>query len=426
MMAQKMVAWVVKSFDNMTIEGESVYSGLFTGWRCTSWINTVLNHVYMMCAKRSFERLNGYNPIIDFDGTGDDVDTSISSVKDACRFYHVMLKMGYEDNAIKQLVTKGPHEFMRCIYIEDKVYNCLNRALPGFICGDLERTGADAAQRLMSGFINIGMLVRRGLSSKLGKALEKCVIKRWGRFKHKEVYENISKCVIHASREQGGMGVPDEDGNLWVLEQSIPTPRKEAIKMKATKWDMTRDGVLDSLRELTELGIENEYNEEKVREMAVDSYSFDDINRALVGALDNDEFINYWTFNAKVTGKSEVKQKTDYSLLGQFLREASMGDMDKVLKIVEKYDRLSVLLPFTKVSKGKLETMVDDNGYALVDASDLTLDIRNAIRCPDWATSTITRYTKYKVAVREWDASQAKDLGCILLNTYAELYQHKM
>jgi len=56
----KMIEWVTESFDMMVIkadENNELYTrlvrGLLSGWRCTSWINSVLNVAYLYNAIQS-------------------------------------------------------------------------------------------------------------------------------------------------------------------------------------------------------------------------------------------------------------------------------------------------------------------------------------------------------------------------------------
>lgn len=73
------IKWLVESFDHMVIIDKQggrhqIHSGLYSGWRGTTWINTVLNDAYVFVARESFRNLYGYDPIVMKDGTGDDLD----------------------------------------------------------------------------------------------------------------------------------------------------------------------------------------------------------------------------------------------------------------------------------------------------------------------------------------------------------------
>jgi hypothetical protein len=423
---QAMVKWVVKSFENMTIEGTKVNSGLFTGWRCTSWINTVLNHVYMACAIRSFERKHGYFPIKDYEGTGDDVDITLVSEGDAYKLYSIMINMGYEENEIKQLVTRHNHEFMRCIYTSDSVLNCINRALPAFICGDLERTGADVAERLHSGFVNVAMLERRGLNPVVCKALERCVVGRWGRFKRDEVYKPMSPCVIHGDKRDGGMGVPDQKGRIWRLKEPVPHIDRDKVILRARKYDMTREAVKKGIRELAQLGIDAEANEEKISEMAMDSVDTASVNRALTEYMGSDEFVSFWTHKTEVIAYEERNTDKDDGELLAWLQSMGNRNIDKIYSAITRFDKLATLLPFTKVTKKRLNQILLTGQFDLHNASDLTFDQRVSVTCPEWVYSSIIRYCKYRVAIRDWDLETGRYKGECIINSYMSIYNMMM
>jgi hypothetical protein len=424
-LAQRMVRWVVLSFENMTIDGEAVNSGLYSGWRCTSWVNTVLNHVYMACAVECFRRKHGYLPIKDYEGTGDDVDITMLDAGDAYRLYDIMMEMGYEDNEIKQLVTKKCHEFMRMIYTSNKIYSCVNRALPGFVCGDLERTGASPEDSLKSGYINIAMLLRRGLSKTVCLALEQCVVKRYGRFKNKDgEYEPMSKCLLHAHVDDGGFGIPDEKGRIWRLQNKIKKPDSHAIQMKATKYDMTRQQIFDSINELEELGVKCQYSEEKVKEMAMASISMEGVNRAMVDYMNSEEFVKYWTFTSEVVSYDTMEEFDNKPLLIGWLESMDLPTSEEGYREIVKFDKLCVMLAFSKTSRNELaEMMASTNGYDYISAVDFTVDQRYANLVPEWANSAISRYCRTMVLTRQWTREESEQNAKEILCTYSKAYR---
>jgi hypothetical protein len=427
-MAQRIVKWVMVSFEKMTIQTKTVRSGLFTGWRCTSWINTVLNNVYISCAVKSFERMYGYYPIQVYEGTGDDVDMTLCDSRDAYRFYEIMGFMGYEENEIKQMVTDTKHEFMRLIYTKDRVLGCINRALPAFVCGDLERTGADAVETLRSGHVNAALLQRRGLDPGVCKALEMCICARWGRYKStiEGEYIPISKCVLHSSELDGGMGIPDEEGQIWRLKDPVPKVTRDAVNVTAKHYNMTRDAIVRKLGEFDELDIPYEFDEQKIREMAVDSYDTAAIDRALVSHYDSPEYNKYWTHESDVISKEKLNDETDISLLSDWLNDECRKEVDTSDKRIVHFDQLSTLMKFSTLRKEDLAERLCGSEEDILGAANLKIDIRAANLVPEFAYSSISKYCKHKVLKRVWTVEEAQSKAIILINTYKDIFPHML
>lgn len=391
-------------------------------------MNTVLNDVYMRCCVVCFERLYGRNPVKDYQGTGDDVDMTLQSAEDGYKMYDIMLKMGYEDNEIKQLVTPHMHEFMRTIYTKNSVYTCINRALPAFICGDLERTGGDIEDKLKTGYINVAMLNRRGLSDDICRVLELCIINRYGRYKNTNTgnYEPISKHVLHAKVEQGGLGIPDSNNEFWVLEKNVPRSAIDQLRVKAVSYDMTRREVYNMINNMSRLGIDAEYNEERVKEMAVDSIDFSSMNRQLVSIMDSDDFEDYWRFECKVIAKEALSCEEDISTINMWIESLTCEDVDRSIRRITRFDQLCTGLPFTKLSKDEFSRILDGGQYDYITASDFSVDQRSANMVPEWVMSSVTMLCKHWLLNRAMTLDKAVMFSNNAMYTYMKVFGSNM
>jgi hypothetical protein len=399
--------WVKESFLGMSLIDESgehaLNSGLFTGWRCTTWINTVLNNVYMNIALMSYQRLYGTNPILSYEGEGDDVDIVMASAADVVRFYDVCYMCGFEATDIKQLMSKEQHEFLRITYKGGTYRACINRALPGYICGDLERGGANAPQRLMSNWTTIQMMKRRGLSSRLCRVLCDVSKQHWGRLVTDEGYITIPDHYIHGIQEQGGMGIPDQNGKLWVMGESLPDVFDvDAIRFETKDCFATEDYVSVVRGELSREGIALNVPRNVVREMAVASLDADSVTRAVVGHIDVKDVAR--TFRRPVTivrkEDSFVESKdSDYEVgfrgLIQFLRSGG----DRLARVeLNKLSRYKGLLSYTEDKEVAVRKLAP-NCIEPEKALNIKFNIYDMARLPEWVASEIKNKLEEEVAM---------------------------
>jgi hypothetical protein len=364
-----------------------------------------------------------------FMGVGDDVDSKVEESRDAYRFFELMLKMGYDDNEIKQLLTRDQHEFLRVIYYNTGMYTCINRSLPGYICGDMERGGADAEERLRSGFVNIHLLRRRGLEDEVCRVLEKCSIARWGRIKTdkgKGGYVNLSKYVIHGAVEDGGLGIPDSEGCIWELEDKVPKGVLKGIRMRSTNYDLTREMVMKKIDDLSLLGMNPRFKKEDIEEFAKASHETESLNRAMHELINREDVRAYWTFKTNVVRKRRFKADYNEQLLRTFIKTVDSYEVKRANKIIGRYAALKNFVQFTDGSKRDLERSMAEHGENIIDADELTLDIRAAIICPEWVVSRATEFCKYMVFCRMLSKHEAKDLGSDLLFTYHKTFKDVM
>lgn len=219
------INWIVDSFFNMMVrDGDSIHSvtaGLFTGWRGTTWINSVACQAYVYVGARAAVRMYGSLDIRYFEGAGDDVLIKFGSAVDAFRFYKCMKLSGYDMQSIKQMASHRKTEFLRVLSVGNSLYCCINRVLPNFICGDLERSNPTLLERVGGAYATIKMMSRRGLSPNVVKCLYKSYMDKWMRVKIGDEYKDIDRTVLHAAKELGGLGIPDEDGLIWYTTKRV-------------------------------------------------------------------------------------------------------------------------------------------------------------------------------------------------------------
>jgi hypothetical protein len=417
------IKWLITSFDKMEIEGHRVESGLYSGWRGTTWINTVLNHCYMLTAEMSFQRRYGYKPIEKFEGRGDDVDCKVAKPEVAYKFYEVMKDMGYEDNEIKQLVTDELHEFLRVIYTNEGIYTCLNRVLPGYVCGDLERGGANAEERIRANYVNIYMLNKRGLSSDICKVLEKCNIARWGRVLDDERYEVISPYVLHGRVEDGGLGIPDINGSIWRLATPVPRRIMDSITLKSVKYDLSREEVYEKLDELVVLGCKRKRNIEKdIQEFAVSSHDFDSLTRAMLDYVGSGEFKEYWSHKTTILERNILDIGVDEDLMREWLMHSDDEEIKRANRMISQYGALKSYLRFTDTSEEELAEKMCGSSVNVRDAERFKIDIRVAVRAPEWVVSAVQNYFRSLVFSGEIILEEGIRMAEIVVHTYTVIF----
>lgn len=200
-------------------------NGLYSGWRGTSFINSVLNQCYVACAMKSFARMYHYDPIVFLDHGGDDLVNAMNNPKDTYRMLVVMEKMQYEAQKIKQMIGLEA-EFFRVAYTLKGAHGSPTRALARFIAGNWESTGNIPLRERLTGLMDqMAKIVRRGYDRGAGDVLLALSISHWARTKSGDEWLSLPAVAIHGCEEQGGLGVPDAEDCVWVLDKPILASR---------------------------------------------------------------------------------------------------------------------------------------------------------------------------------------------------------
>lgn len=218
--------WIIDSFDKMRIldpmgNAHSIKSGLYSGWRSTTWINSVACQAYIHVGVQTARAIYGKLDVRYYEAAGDDVIIAFGNCLDALRMYEVMLMCGFDMQDIKQEFCKGELEFLRMYTSGGRMFYCINRMLPNFICGDLERSNPDFQSRAAGGYSTCAALVRRGMRPEIANVLYIGFLKKWMRYREGDVYYEIPSVLLHGRAEDGGMGIPDIRGDVWELTKPI-------------------------------------------------------------------------------------------------------------------------------------------------------------------------------------------------------------
>lgn len=246
--------------------------GLFSGWRGTTAINTVLNDGYNKAAEMSFTRLYGREPYRYVDGGGDDHDGGLNRAEDGYKMLAIMRKMNFRSNPIKQMVAMKS-EFFRNTVTVHGAYASPVRALVTFINGKWEGTGnVPLKERVTSILDQIAKVRRRGVDAQFCNTMGVMCLSHWCKVREGEEWLDLPPEVIHGSLECGGFGVPDNQGRVWVLKERVPEPAMTEDMLEPPGTMATRDWISILCREVEQLNIDVTVSREKISEMAEASF----------------------------------------------------------------------------------------------------------------------------------------------------------
>jgi hypothetical protein len=184
-------------------------NGLFSGWRATTWCNTVLNWAYVTCAVEGALKASGAR-LLHRQHVGDDVFSVADSWTSAVAVYDALQNAGCTAQASKVLFSESAAEFLRVRYDDRGVRGYPARVICGLVGGDpnaseattpYERIGniADAAARATA----------RGVDTQLAWHLFKVLSDYWGAAIDPATGEVVPppESVLHVPRQGGGAGV---------------------------------------------------------------------------------------------------------------------------------------------------------------------------------------------------------------------------
>lgn len=364
--------------------------GLYSGWRGTTWINTVLNVVYTGCAWLSYRRLYDDAVILHSDQGGDDVDTTLGTIDCAIKFYQVMGRMGHSATLIKQGFQRRS-EFYRITIANGVVYGSPTRALFNFTTGSWEseiQTGN--ANRVHSILEQISKLKRRGLDSDFGDGLMAIAVMHWAKFKSDDQWKQLPPCVVHGRSEDGGLGVPDRFGKVWRLEHDISTSRSKVIA--------TLPGVKSSSDYIDELAHEIESKggqlvgrDGLIQQLAQASYD-------VVAAFDNLEWEQLFETDVGVIGYEDcVHGEVDDDLVHAFFNWSNGAQC----KEMDKYRDLTHLLGCVEIGGrvASLEEIQTLFGATVIPAEACLFrgSRYNRWLIPEYLAVQVEKYTRYRM-----------------------------
>lgn len=215
--------WVIDSFDAIVFEegGKShkFNHGLLSGWRCTSWVNSVLNVAYMDVIAQQVHALTGIRVLTGAQSGGDDVAATTATLYDAVVVLRVGEAMGFEFKAIKQLMGSRYVEFYRLFVSSSGVRGSLCRMLGSAVSGQWSNSVLAKFVEPSSKLSSVVEIARKAgrrceLNMNIMEKMTLCAFEKWAR--HDDVV--IARELIHGSTATGGLGVPTVQGDIYELE----------------------------------------------------------------------------------------------------------------------------------------------------------------------------------------------------------------
>nr|APG76028.1 hypothetical protein [Hubei chryso-like virus 2] len=411
------VNWVVSSFFNMKVRDgpytHSVLSGLYTGWRGTTWINSVACQAYVNVGIEAAKRRFGGLDCLYFEGAGDDVMMRFGSATDAFKFYRCMSEIGYDMQSIKQLLSHTKTEFLRVIGGEGGLRCCINRVLPNYVSGDLERSSPGLLERVGGAYATTRMLLRRGLDHHMVKALYASYMDKWLRVKIDGKYEKIDRAHIHGIRSQGGSEIPDENDAVWILNRRISVGKEKPTITGGPRF-ASKDYARVVCRELMEYQIQ--VNENRLSEILAEGvYSAS-------SQLSNEDLLSSGTI-------PEVKAMP--------LREVDLGEYERA--ILNSSDALvaSFKQQWGRYNRYKTAMICSDiSRTEFMKRLGISIDIEAVERfqLPAYSSFTIPEYVLYnfgmyyrsRVAYSRMEPDEARCLFELAANAACEIMRAKV
>jgi hypothetical protein len=425
------LGWMARSFDQMVIRNKDgsehrIESGLYSGWRGTTWINSVLNHAYIYVVRRCYEQIRGCDDVWFYEGCGDDVDMMTRTATDWVLLYSVCCQVGLKAQEVKQLFGERG-EFLRITYEAGKGYGSICRLLGNYVSGNWEGEGADMSQNLIAAITNIDILERRGLDPTVCRILYRCAIKHWGRIKEMGEWKQVSPFVIHGMAEQGGMGIPDWQGRVWRLKEPVPKIEGSDIYIKLPAVSATKDYADEINKELQRYGMEFKIDQAGLEKMAEDSYEVQRIRETFGEKFNAEEWKKFWFFETEIEERVDVlSTETAPALSADFLAWVNAGARAQYYDEYKRYLQYSALKDYIYIGDQK----ADLRGIfgAMTDKYDKLSrkkgSVQLGMRCPSYIQSNVRvwaseMYLSGQISLFQIDAAVRK-----VCNTLGGVYAH--
>ncbi|ALO50142.1 127 kDa protein [Penicillium janczewskii chrysovirus 1] len=228
--------WVMDSFDAIVFEvdgkGHKFNHGLLSGWRCTSWVNSILNVAYMDVIAQQVHQMTGIRVLTSAQTGGDDVAATTASLYDAVVVLRVGEAMGFEFKAIKQLMGSKYVEFYRLFVSSDGVRGSLCRMLGSAVSGQWSNSVIAKFVEPASKLNSVVEIARKAgrrceLNMSIMEKMTLCAFEKWAR--HDDI--EIARELIHGTVATGGLGVPTPAGDVYELEQAGVPARADSLEI---------------------------------------------------------------------------------------------------------------------------------------------------------------------------------------------------
>nr|WDR17762.1 RNA-dependent RNA polymerase [Chrysovirus sp.] len=356
-----------------------IWRGLYSGWRGTTWINTVLNFCYVHVALINMERLFGVSVAVQLDHGGDDIDLGLSDPVYMPRFLEVMDAMLFNANKWKQMFGLRS-EFFRTTIADGVVYASPTRALASFIAGDWEGAGRATIKERVVGLLDqIGKLRRRGVSEEMCQGFTISTVSHWCKIRDGEDWLSLPPTIIHGRVEDGGLGVPDRDNMVWELADKVPEIDEEWYKVVVPDYKASRDYIGVLQRDLDKFCLVIERQEELAKKLAEDSY---DIEKA----IDHGAWKQLLHFKTRVVEKHDaVEPIEDHVMMEAFTNYEVEDGTEKQLEMAGRYQEFTSYLTFNGHAVTK-EQLVDvmSGGQVRLEAVEFQGNIYYARLVPEF------------------------------------------
>lgn len=410
------VDWIVHSFFNMKIRDgpitHDVMSGLYTGWRGTTWINSVACQAYVYVGMCAVRRRYGATTCRYFEGAGDDVMMRFDSALDALRFYDCMADVGYDMQSVKQLLSHSKTEFLRVIGTGDGIRCCINRVMPSFISGDLERSSPTVLDRVGGAYATTRMLKRRGLSSDVVKVLYDAYMDKWLRVKIADDYVDIDRCFIHGRLEMGGNEIPDSDERVWSLDRFISPPKQKEV-FKGGPINASKDYANVIARELSKFQLNLDVNR-YTEKLAEGVYGSNNV-------VDPESLVNS---GARVRVYVNMSNKYDIDECAYALKNSSSIEIDMFKRQWSRYNRYKMARDCCNISQDEflkaLNITINVRGV-----EDFVLPAYNSFLVPEYVLYNFSTYYRTQVALWRISPAEARHKYELATNAfYLQMHDH--
>jgi len=413
---------IINSLHQMTIidkEGNlhKLFKGLFSGWRDTSNTNSILNNVYVEIGRICYKRIYQEDPIVYKDHGGDDLDAAFRDAKSAVRFFYVMERIGFPANIVKQMVdTKS--EFFRVTITNEGVYASPTRALASFIAGDWENSRPIPVKERIAGLMDqIAQLERRGMSKEFSRGATIMVVAHWCRIKSGESWVDLPPEVIHGELADGGLGIPDGDGEIWKLSKPVPKLATIEGSKKPVGNKASLDYIAVMSKRLRSMGLALIDQELAVTRLAVSVFDY--------GILPETETLRpLLDYDGKcVSTRPAVEAKWDEAIFYAFLNcDDKLLDQNKYSTVAMFADNLDNIESVSgKMSRRELISILS-GGQVVEEALDFQGDIAYRRICPAYLANRATRLCRELINSGRYTREEGEEAFKIICYMCSQVY----
>jgi len=399
---------IISGFMHMRLEDRTgkvhkLMRGLYSGWRGTTYLNCVLNFVYVYVGLRCVERVWGYTAVLMVDHGGDDLDLIVSDPNVMTVFMQVMDKMLFKANPWKQMFGKRS-EFFRNTISGHTVYASPTRALSAFIAGDWEGAGRATVRERVTGLLDqIGKLRRRGVDEEMCQGFAMATVAHWCKVKDGDEWTALPKTVIHGQESQGGLGVPDADGHVWVLNKDIPEVDDKWYQVVVPGYKASKDYVGVLATELERFCLTISRQEELAKKLAESSYDVE-------FTLDRISWNKMLEFDGVcIDTKPVVLPAVDDDVFDRFCNFTISDEDEKLFGQAARYQEYIgyIQLNGKDLSKEELMDAMSD-GQVPLEAVEFSGDMHYMRLVPEFIASRAIMFSKMAIAYGNATTAQAE------------------